>query len=64
MKAVKIISIINQGGEYSIIATYNEVNENGEIVQKNVKAPAFYAVGSVLDNVKNIEAEVKNRIGE
>ncbi len=33
-------------------------------VQKNAKAPAFYAVGSVLDNVKNIETEVKNRIGE
>ena len=25
MKVIKIISIINQGGEYSITTTYNEV---------------------------------------
>ena len=34
MKAIKIISIINQGGEYAVTATYNEVNENGDIVKK------------------------------
>lgn len=27
MKVIKIISIINQGGEYSITTTYNEVDD-------------------------------------
>lgn len=39
MKVIKIISIINQGGEYSITTTYNEVDDNGAIVKRNVKAP-------------------------
>ena len=41
MKVVKIISVINQGGEYSITATYNEIDEDGNVVQRNTKAPAF-----------------------
>lgn len=62
MKAIKIISIINQGGEYAVTATYNEVNENGDIVKKNEKAPTFYAVGDIFDNVKSIENIVTERL--
>ena len=58
MKVIKIISIINQGGEYSITTTYNEVDDNGAIV----KAPTFYAVGDMLDHVKAIEEQTKERI--
>ena len=35
MKVIKIISIINQGGEYSITTTYNEVDDNGAIVKRS-----------------------------
>lgn len=38
MKVIKIISIINQGGEYSITTTYNEVDDNGAIVKKKCKS--------------------------
>ena len=58
MKVIKIISIINQGGEYSITTTYNEVDDNGAIVKRNVKAPTFYAVGDMLDHVKAIEDNI------
>ena len=34
MKAIKIISIINQGGEYSVTTTYNEVDDSGNVVRK------------------------------
>ena len=47
MKAIKIISIINQGGEYSVTTTYNEVDDSGNVVKKNTKAPTYYAVGNV-----------------
>ena len=62
MKVIKIISIINQGGEYSITTTYNEVDDNGAIVKRNVKAPTFYAVNESLEHVKAIEEIVKERI--
>ena len=62
MKAIKIISIINQGGEYAVTATYNELNENGYIVKKNEKAPTFYAVGDIYDKVKSIENIVTERL--
>lgn len=55
-------SIINQGGEYSITTTYNEVDDNGAIVKRNVKAPTFYAVGDMLNHVKAIEDQTKERI--
>ena len=64
MKAVKIISIINQGGEYAITATYNEVDENGSVIKKNEKAPTFYAVGENLEHVKAIEQIVAERLGD
>ena len=41
MKAIKIISIINQGGEYSVTTTYNEVDDSGNVVKKNTKAPTI-----------------------
>lgn len=63
MKAVKMIAIINQGGEYAISVTYNEIDENGNIVKKNAKAETFYAVGDVLDQVKSIESDVLVRLG-
>lgn len=43
-------------------ATYNEVNENGDIVKKNEKAPTFYAVGDIYDKVKSIENIVTERL--
>ena len=39
MKAIKIISIINQGGEYSVTTTYNEVGNVLEAV-KQIEADA------------------------
>lgn len=62
MKVIKIISIINQGGEYSITTTYNEVDDNGNVVKRNEKAPTFYVVGDMLDHVKAIEEQTKERI--
>ena len=62
MKVIKIISIINQGGEYSITTTYNEVDDNGAIVKRNLKAPAFYAVGDILNLVDAIEDQTKELI--
>ena len=64
MKAIKIISIINQGGEYSVTTTYNEVDDSGNVVKKNTKAPTFQAVGNVLEAVKQIEADAKARLEE
>lgn len=64
MKAVKIISIINQGGEYSMAVTYNEVDDDGNIVRRNEKAPVYYAVGEVLEAVAKIESDAKRRIGD
>lgn len=64
MKAIKIISIINQGGEYSVTTTYNEVDDSGNVVKKNTKAPTYYAVGNVLEAVKQIEAHAKARLEE
>ena len=62
MKVIKIISIINQGGEYSLSTSYNEVDDNGNVVKRNEKAPTFYAVGDMLDHVKAIEDQTKERI--
>lgn len=42
--------------------TYNEVDDNGAIVKRNVKAPTFYAVGDMLNHVKAIEDQTKERI--
>ena len=64
MKAIKIISIINQGGEYSVTTTYNEVDDSGNVGKKNTKAPTYYAVGNVLEAVKQIEADAKARLEE
>ena len=64
MKAIKIISIINQGGEYSVTTTYNEVDDSGKEEKKNTKAPTYYAVGNVLEAVKQIEADAKARLEE
>lgn len=62
MKVIKIISIINQGGEYLLTVTYNEVDDNGNVVKRNEKASTFYAVNDVLENVKAIEETAKERI--
>ena len=62
MKIVKMISIINQGGEYTIACYYNECDEEGNITQKNAKAPVFYAVNDILDTVKKMEELVKGRL--
>ena len=64
MKAIKIMSIINQGGEYSVTVTYNEVVDLGNVVKKNAKAPTYYAVGDVLEAVKQIETDAKARLEE
>lgn len=63
MKAIKMISIMNQGGEYSIAVHYNECDEEGNIIKKNAKAPVYYAVGSTLEKVIELENFIKERIG-
>lgn len=62
MKAVKMISLINQGGEYTISAYYNECDEEGNIIKKNAKMPAYYAVGETLTAVQTLEKLVKDRL--
>ena len=62
MKIVKIISVINQGGEYTIAVYYNECDEAGNIIKKNAKAPVYYAVGDTLNAVKALENLVKERL--
>ena len=62
MKTVKMISLINQGGEYTITAYYNECDEKGNIVKKNAKMPAYYAVGDTLAEVQALEKLVKERL--
>ena len=62
MKIVKIISIINQGGEYTIAVYYNECDEDGNIMKKNAKAPVYYAVGETLEKVQELEKLVKERL--
>lgn len=62
MKAIKIISIINQGGEYLLAVTYNEVDDDGNITKRNEKAPTFYAVNDMLEHVTAVEDAVKERI--
>lgn len=59
-----MISIINQGGEYMIAVYYNECDENGNITKRNVKAPVYYAVGGMLDKVKELDTLVKSRLNE
>lgn len=62
MKIAKIISIINQGGEYVIAVYYNECDEEGNITKKNAKAPVYYAVGETLEKVQELEKLVKERL--
>lgn len=64
MKALKMLSIMNQSGKYVITATYDEVDEKGNVVQSNTNAPGFYAMGDVLKNVEGLEIEVLKRLGE
>lgn len=59
-----MISIINQGSEYMIAVYYNECDENGNITKRNVKAPVYYAVGDILDKVKELDVLIKNRLNE
>lgn len=59
-----MISIINQGGEYMIAVYYNECDENGNITKRNAKAPVYYAVGDILDKVKELDSLVKSRLNE
>ncbi|WP_283683268.1 hypothetical protein [Parablautia sp. Marseille-Q6255] len=62
MKAIKIISIMNHGGEYAISVTYNQADENGKIIRKNAKSPTFYAVGDLLENIKAIESMITGKL--
>ena len=62
MKIPKIISIINQGGEYVIAVYYNECDEDGNITKKNAKAPVYYAVGDTLETVQALDKIVKERL--
>ena len=59
-----MISIINQGSEYMIAVYYNECDENGNIIKRNVKAPVFYAVSEMLNKVKELDTIVKSRLNE
>lgn len=59
-----MISIINQGSEYMIAVYYNECDENGNIIKRNVKAPVFYAVSEMLNKVKELDTLVKSRLNE
>lgn len=59
-----MISIINQGSEYMIAVYYNECDENGNITKRNAKAPVYYAVGGILDKVKELDTLVKSRLNE
>lgn len=43
MKILRAFQVINQDGAYVLSSTYNEVDENGATVRKNVK-DSFYAV--------------------
>lgn len=59
-----MISIINQGSEYMIAVYYNECDENGNIIKRNVKAPVYYAVSEMLNKVKELDTLVKSRLNE
>lgn len=47
-----------------IAVYYNECDENGNITKRNVKAPVYYAVGGMLDKVKELDTLVKSRLNE
>ena len=40
----------------------NDYKYYGNVVKRNEKAPTFYAVGDMLDHVKAIEEQTKERI--
>ena len=60
MKILRAFHVITQDGNYSVGITYNEVNENGILVDKNLKS-SFYAMDEGLK--KNI-AEIQEYIKE
>lgn len=64
IRTVKMISIINQGGDYAIAAYYNEYGADGNITKTNAKAPVFYATGEVLSKISEIESTIKERINK
>lgn len=64
MKVVKMMSVINQGEEYTMSVYYNECDEEGNITKKNAKAPVYYAVGDILTAAKALETLVKERLNK
>lgn len=47
-----------------IAVYYNECDENGNITKRNAKAPVYYAVGDILDKVKELDVLIKNRLND
>ena len=45
-----------------IVSDDLNMDSNGNVVKRNEKAPTFYAVGDMLDHVKAIEEQTKERI--
>ena len=47
-----------------IAVYYNECDENGNIIKRNVKEPVYYAVSEMLNKVKELDTLVKSRLNE
>lgn len=43
---------------------YNECDDSGNITKRNAKAPVYYAVGSMLDKVTELETLVKEKLDQ
>lgn len=65
MKILRGFQVINKDGGYSLVSTYNEVNDQGETTDPNAK-DSFFVVDEVLkEHIDAVEAYVrKNRFGQ
>ncbi|WP_104804906.1 hypothetical protein [Blautia marasmi] len=62
MKILRAFQVINKDGVRTISSTYNEVDKEGNITNRNVK-DSFYAVNSELKaHVDAIEEYINNRL--
>ncbi|SHK33372.1 hypothetical protein [Hespellia stercorisuis] len=62
MKILRAFQVINRDGTKTVSATYNEVDENGNIIKENAK-DSFYAVDATLTNhLTAIEDYINSRM--
>ena len=61
VKQLSGFAIVNVNGGHRISYTYDELDNNGELISSN-KKKSFYAVGEILEHVTAISAVIKDKM--